>query len=47
MDDYDIEELLEKVNDIIVTMSDDEPRFHVALEFAQQLQDALQEALND
>jgi len=44
MDDYLVDELIDKVNEIIVEMEDDENRFHVALEFAQQLQEALQDA---
>lgn len=44
MPDYLVDNLLEKLNEIIIEMEEDEPRFHVALEFAQQLQEALQDA---
>lgn len=44
MNDYLVDDLLEKLSEMIIEMEEDEPRFHIALEFAQQLQEALQDA---
>lgn len=46
MNDYLVDELLEKLNEIILEMEEDENRFHIALEFAQQLQEALNDTKN-
>lgn len=39
--EYTTEELIELVNTIVSTMEEDEPKYQIALIYAQQLQEAL------